>query len=286
MSRNKSSDKLIKPTNGDIILHVLIKNWLSFVCLRFSKATYKTYRTAIQEFLFTLPLKVKSDDVVPIDIEKFVQNIIESGNTPKTANTYLAAIKSFYRWAEVYYDIPNQAAPIALLRENPKHLRILSDKEYSAILSATNTNTQHEAIQFLGNTGLRINEFRSLRCSNFSPDYIHIIGKGNKQRSVPLNNICKKIIAPYHFNNTPPFIQCFQKRTATYRLCAKISERANIEYFTPHALRHYFATRLIRAGIPLSIVSKLLGHASSQFTEQVYVHLVPADLRVTDVLEF
>lgn len=284
-NKTKSHQKNLT-TSGGKALYTLVQNWLSFVRLRFTHATYTTYRTALQEFLYNLPSKTTPDEITPAAIEKFIQDVIAAKRTPKTANTYLAAIKSFYRWAENIHHIENQAVHIMLVKENHNKIRILSDKEYQTILlRSPNKNIRH-AFQFLGNTGLRIGEFRSLQWSNFNVDYVFVCGKGDKNRSVPLNGVCKRIIGTHNSVGVPPFIKPFEKRTKTYRLCAHVSKIANIKPFSPHTFRHYFATRLIRSGVPLAIVSKILGHASTQFTEQVYVHLIPADLRVTDVLEF
>jgi len=63
------------------------------------------------------------------------------------------------------------------------------------------------------------------------------------------------------------------------------SNWAGIERFGPHAIRHFFATRLMRQGVPLAKISKILGHASIKTTEQIYIHWLPKDvLGLTDCL--
>jgi integrase len=75
-------------------------------------------------------------------------------------------------------------------------------------------------------------------------------------------------------------------RNRLYRICKRLARRAGIPRFGPHALRHYFATELYRKGVPVSLISKILGHSTTQITELIYVHFQSADLLgVTDCLE-
>lgn len=282
-----------KKADSNLNMIVLTENWLSFVQLRMSEAAYRTYRIAVNGFVKQLPPRISPSDITPLHIEQYIQRLIANGRTRKTANTYLTALRSFYHWAETYYNIVDRAKPVSLLKEGKKTVRILSDNEYQAILTTVPKGPKHDMFQFLANTGLRIGEFFALRWSDFrETDYVSICGKGGKIRSVPLNIVCKTIIGrnksyDYRCQAAPSFVTCLKRSSAIYKLCQTISQKAKIAPFTPHAFRHYFATRLIKAGIPLVVVSKILGHASAQFTEKVYVHLVPTDYHgVTNVLEF
>lgn len=262
----------------------LTKEWLSYIKLRRSPTTYGVYRSVVYSFIDSLPTGILPVEVQTTHIEIFLQHIAENYKI-STANTYLMIVKSFYGWAKTYHGLDNAAAPVTKLRA-PRHLpRILTDDEYRAVLQVTK-GVGRDAIQFLGNTGLRRNEFRGLRWRDFRGGFVHVTGKGHKDRQVPLNDVCKRIIGTNLDGDIPPFVLPFQSYHPIYRLCAGVSRQAGISYFTPHSLRHYFATRLIRAGVSLIIVSKILGHADTQITERIYVHLIPADLRVTGVLDF
>jgi integrase len=270
---------------GGSKMQSLVADWLSYIKHRYCRNTFVTYRMAMNEFLKILPPQAPPEIIKPAHIEKLLSQTIDRGCSPSTANLYLAAVKSFYRWAGNYHDIKNVAAPVINLNAPQPKIRVLTDGEYTAIIQVLK-GLDRDAIQFLANTGLRRNEFKSLRWQDFNNDFVHVVGKGYKDRFVPLNKICKNIIGTKHISYAPPFVIALKGYQPIYKLCARASEKANINYFTPHSLRHFFATRLIRIGVPLIKVSKLLGHASTQITEQVYIHFIPADLRVTDVLEF
>jgi integrase/recombinase XerD len=111
-------------------------------------------------------------------------------------------------------------------------------------------------------------------------------GKGNKARTVPLNDICRDVLERNRVDDTFAFLQRWGSRSGHNALCRRLAGRASIEPFGPHALRHYFATRLIREGIPMKVVSLILGHSSIAMTEQIYCHIAPVDLiGITDRLD-
>jgi site-specific recombinase XerD len=280
---------IIKLTESQEMLSDLIEIWFDYIELRFSPMTVIMYKLALKQFLSTLPAKTPKDSITPLHIEKYINYLVKTNHTNRTANCYLIAIRSFFRWAVNYYQIDNPAACIPKLIERPPKYRCLSQGEYQKIIDVTQ-GVENAALQFLGNTGLRRNEFRSLTYANFTTNFIQIIkGKGHKKRLVPLNNVCKELLQKYSQNGNlvPPFVDKFQHRESLYYLCQKLARQVSIPSFGPHALRHFFATRLIRAGISLIKVSKILGHSSITITEKIYVHLIPEDLLgVTDCLEF
>jgi integrase len=101
-------------------------------------------------------------------------------------------------------------------------------------------------------------------------------GKGHKERVVPCDNaICQAIIAKYKGKAEDiPFVSRFNIfPKQLQRLCEKIARKAGIRRFGPHALRHYYVTTMIAAGVPLKVVSMIIAHANTAITEQVYTHL-------------
>jgi len=254
-----------------------INGWLRYGTRYFTPRTIQQYEMVIRRY-FQL-----SSGVATEDIENYLDRILEE-NTAATGNAHLTAIKSFCRWTARKFECSNPAKVIDKFTENPPRQRVLSGQEYKTVLKIT-TGLETDTIQFLGNTGLRKSEFQSLTWQNISPDMSHllIVGKGRKQRIIPLNLICKQILQ----KTSPqlPFVQKYQGHNL-YCLCCRLAKQTNIPRFGPHALRHFFATRLIRAGVPLIKVSQILGHSSIITTERIYVHLVPRDLLgVTDCLD-
>lgn len=261
----------------------LINTWLDYILLRCSLATFKTYRSAMQIFIDNLPPGIPLEKIQPLHIETFLQTI-SCSHKPSTTNLYLIILKTFYKWAEGFSDVPNPTIPITGIHEPEIVRRILSDDEYQAVLRVAK-NQAHNTVQFLANTGLRRNEFRFLTWPDFNGDFVRVAGKGGKVRYVPLNLLCKEILGKDRSGITSPFIAKYKPYNSLYKLCTQLSQKANIPYFTCHSFRHFFATRLIKKGIPLMVVSKILGHSSIKITERIYVHLQDNDLRVTDCLQ-
>lgn len=263
------------------MLSDLITQWFAFIKERFTVSTVDEYLRRIEAFNQSL-------SHFPIDaneFEKYITNFA-THHQARTTNSCLTALKSFYKWAE-NYGVENVARPVHFLKEPPPKVRCLSDKEYELILTFSKSHL-HNAIQFLGNTGLRDTEFRNLTWQDFSTDlqFVHINGKGRKLREVPLNDNCRQLLSLPHTGLKPEFVAAFRAKHIFYNQCCELADRIKIERFGSHAIRHFFATRLIRAKVPLPIVSRILGHANTLITERTYLHLCPADLQVTDCLRF
>jgi len=266
----------------------LYRDWLSYLSHRQSDQTVQIYGHWVGRFISHIQ-SIHQKPPTTSEIEKYItQSLIHRKNS--TVNVQIAAIKSFYRWIEsLNLGIENAARSIKALKTTPSESRFITSDEYEQILLVTkNRPNLHSAIQFLGNTGLRETEFRSLTwaCFNADSTFVRIIGKGRKKRHVPLNDTCRQLLADKSNSHRPDFVQPFLRAGNFWSACQAIAQRARIEPFGSHALRHFFATRLIKAGVPLSIVSRILGHSSTAITERVYVHLLIDDLQVTDCLEF
>ena len=132
-------------------------------------------------------------------------------------------------------------------------------------------NKTRDTAVFLANTGLRIDELTHLKPSDLNArNEIKVVGKGGKIRFVPLNQTALALSAKHHFN--------FTKSDCTTRNSFKhLSEILHIvPHFTPHSLRHFFATSLLEKNVSIETVSKILGHSDIRTTISYYFH--PTDL--------
>lgn len=216
---------------------------------------------------------------------------------PNTVDTMLTALKAWCRWVVEQYDLDwNPADRVRYLQKPGSRTfrrRILDEKEYAKIIEAAGKLRQgakefnreaQDAMLWLANTGLRGCEFRRLSWDCFLEDptlqMFKIKGKGGKVRYVPCdNNVCQAILARYQGQPDFPFVTRFgQKETKLNDLCKMIGRKAGVKRFGPHALRHYYATQMIDAGVPVKKVSLILGHSSTIITENVYTHLKAKDL--------
>lgn len=246
-----------------------------------SQSTRATYGHIIDKFCRYLSGK-PLDQITVEDIEQFLMRLQSKGYKATSINLYLAALRSYFAWLEDNYDIPNKAKKVSPLKTLPPHQRILSEDEYSCLKGLSDSKDK-ACVVFLANSGLRAAEFINLTSQSVTSDFITVIGKGSRQRSVPVNKNIRAILETYpHFLD---FTKSIGSTRQLRRICLRVAKRAKIAPFSPHSLRHYFATQLRRKGISIDIISKLMGHTSPLVTAQIYIHWQLDDLRhVTDVL--
>lgn len=216
-------------------------------------------------------------------IERYIQTV---KGINATRNKHLAIIRSFCRYLADFYDLPNPTLKMKDLPEDPPRQKIINDAQYERILAACENQEQRDIVQFLGNTGLRESEFRSLTWQNVSSEQQCLIltGKGKKRRIVPLNDVCRAVLA----RKANSHIYLFKStKNKLYRLLKTLSCRAGLSFVaSAHTYRHFYTTRLIRAGAKIAIVSKSLGHSEISTTLRIYEHLLPSDvLGLTDILD-
>jgi len=264
-----------------------IAEWLEY-CQRYTTSTQEYYRTGITSFVKYLDIE-NIDQLNCRTTEKYISFMLSKGYKHSTANRSLNIIKSFFCWLSRNYQTPNYGNGIQKLREDPPERRVLTWEEYEKILDVC-SEKEADIIRFLMNVGLRASEFVKIKWGDVSPDYkmLTVIGKGRKKRYVSLNDVCIEILKKYERgqdNMLLDFIRRCTSRKTLYYTCVKLAKKAGIPRAGPHSYRHGFATTLLISGIPISHVSKLLGHSSIAITEKTYIHWTPNYLNgATDVL--
>jgi len=242
----------------------------------FTRNTQKMYGWVLGDFLKTAPQYVHQ-----ITVEHIESYLLSLNCAARTANLRLSVLRSFYNYLEIRYDIPNIARKVRPLSAPPSRQRVLSKAEYLKVLAVTESHVK-DCIVFLANSGLRNSEFLTLRPEDITKNFIYVVGKGNKRRAVPINKTIKQILKHNpHLN----FLKS-DNRVWLWRLCNRAAKLADIPHFSPHSLRHYFATELHRKRVPIDVISKILGHASTTITETVYIHWQDDELvGATDCLD-
>ena len=217
----------------------------------------------------------------------------------------IAALRAFYKFAENEKILPtNPAENLSLPRRWKRLPKALSNDEIKKLLAPENPETPESLcdqaiLELAYASGLRLSELKNLRLEQLHLDagFINVIGKGNKERVVPvgrtavnaLNRFIEvgrpKLITPKSPANV--FLTGTEKRKrgtafASVTLWKHIKNRvrrAGIERnITPHMLRHSFATHLLEHGADLRVIQELLGHASIGTTE-IYTHVTGNRLR-------
>ena len=237
-------------------------------------------------------------------LQSLLVNINELGLSAGTQARVLSGIKSFYRYLlleEVVKKDPTELLDAPKLRRSLPHVLSLAeiDELFAAIDHSTPEGQRnHAMLETMYSCGLRVSELIGLRLTNLYMDvgFIKVVGKGNKERLVPIGEAVIKYILLYkeHIRNHLPKIKkgdediVFLNRRggALSRvmvfmilkdLALKIGLKQNIH---PHTLRHSFATHLVEGGADLRAVQEMMGHKSITTTE-IYTHLDRGYLRQT-----
>jgi integrase/recombinase XerD len=237
------------------------------------------------------------------DLKAFLHYVAELGLKPSSQARVLSGLKGFYKFCLSNNWI--QDDPTELL-ETPKigrklpetlnHLEI--EKIIAAIdLSKAEGERNKAIIEVLYGCGLRVSELTELRISNlhFNEDYLKVVGKGNKERLVPIGKEAQKQVNIYlkqvrihqqiqHGFEDYVFLNRRGKsltRVMIFHMVKDLAERAGLgKNISPHTFRHSFATELVEGGADLRAVQEMLGHESILTTE-IYTHLNREYLRDT-----
>jgi integrase/recombinase XerD len=230
-----------------------------------------------------------------IDLRAFITWLNEIGMQANTQARVISGIKAFFTYLMQEEIIDED--PTALL-EAPKLSRKLPDTlsihEINQLIDAIDASKPEgmrnkAIIEMLYGCGLRVTELVELRISNIyaETEFIKVIGKGNKERLVPIGNIALKLVGIYinevrvHLNikkGHEDFIFLNRSgsrlsRISVFNLIKSLAIATGIhKNISPHTLRHSFATHLIEGGADLRAVQEMLGHASITTTE-IYTHL-------------
>ena len=266
VSRKEPGARMLKPD--------AIARWFSYIEKHTAATTLRIYKQIANRFYEYLP-----DDLTTLTLEHLENYLSSLDVSPTTYNNNLTVLKSFGRWLEDK-GLPNPARKISFLRAPRKLQRMLSEDEYSKVLNVCRDD-EKKIVQILGNTGLRASELLGIRASSVRDGFLYVVGKGDKQRAIPLNKTAKQIL---HEPKTFNLLKSLKYHNLN-NLCKKLAKRAGLaESFTCHSLRRRFATQLAQ-NINIYQLSRLLGH-SSVSTTQKYIYFSESELRnLTDCLD-
>lgn len=225
-----------------------------------------------------------------------------SGRRLSAETVYLeiAALRAFYRYAEAERLVAtNMAEHLSLPRRWKRLPKALSDREIGKLLAPVQPETpaslcDQAMLELAYASGLRLSELAALRLEQLHLDagFVNVIGKGNKERVVPVGRAAVAALQRYLEAGRPrlikprsPGVVFLTQRGTAYApvtLWWRVKRRARwagIERnVTPHMLRHSFATHLLENGEDLRVIQELLGHATIATTE-VYTHVTGHRLR-------
>lgn len=241
------------------------------------------------------------------DLQQFIFWVADLGMSPTSQARIISGIKAFYKFLMLEEEITTD--PSTLL-ETPKIGRKLPDtlsipdidNIVAQIDLSTNEGQRNKAIiETLYSCGLRVSELIGLKITNlyFNEGFVKVLGKGNKERYVPIGSKAIKEIELYHqhYRNHLKIKQGHEDfvflnrrgaqltRVMIFTIIKNLCVRAGInKSVSPHTFRHSFATHLLEGGADLRAIQEMLGHESITTTE-IYTHLDRDYLR-SEILEF
>ena len=271
-----------------------------------SKNSVEAYLHDIEKltsYLLAINQLKTPQEIVLKDLETFIRYISELGMTPGSQARIISGLKSFFK-----YCMQEQVITIdpSTLLESPKLKRtlpdILSFDEIEKMINLLDLSKpeggRNKAImETLYSCGLRVSELVNLRisCLYLNDGYIKVIGKGDKERLVPIGtdaikyiNIYKQDIRVHISIKSGNDDILFLNRRGTklsrvmiFLIIKEVARQAKInKTISPHTFRHSFATHLVEGGADLRAVQEMLGHESITTTE-IYTHLDREFLRTT-----
>lgn len=260
-----------------------------------SPKTVEAYLHDIEKLNDFLGGRKKLEDVKLEDLQDFLASLYDDKISARSQARIISGLKSFYKFMLFDHKITHDPTELLDAPKIGRHLpEMLSIPEIEAILNGIDLSKPEghrnkAIIEVMYGCGLRVSEVVNLRISNlyFRDNYIRIIGKGDKERLVPIGQTAQNAILLYmegvreHIKikkGEEDFVFLNRRgarltREMIFMMIKQAAETAGItKTISPHTFRHSFATHLVEGGADLRAVQEMLGHESITTTE-IYTHL-------------
>lgn len=260
-----------------------------------SPKTVEAYLHDIEKLNDFLGGRKKLEDVKLEDLQDFLASLYDDKISARSQARIISGLKSFYKFMLFDHKITHDPTELLDAPKIGRHLpEVLSIPEIEAILNGIDLSKPEghrnkAIIEVMYGCGLRVSEVVNLRISNlyFRDNYIRIIGKGDKERLVPIGQTAQNAILLYmegvreHIKikkGEEDFVFLNRRgarltREMIFMMIKQAAEVAGIsKTISPHTFRHSFATHLVEGGADLRAVQEMLGHESITTTE-IYTHL-------------
>jgi integrase/recombinase XerC len=258
---------------------------------RFSDHTVQAYKVDLEQFCVFLGYSSIDQICVvrPIEVRSWIVGLFEDGNSKKTINRKLSALRTFFKWLKKEGLV--SANPMIRVT-GPKNEKRLPSFAKESELEQTKTDSLFKKdfdgirdrlmFEMFYQTGIRLSELIGLRESDVASDQIRVLGKRNKERLIPVSKDLVSLIENYRrlkresglesmaffvLNNGNKIYPKFVYR----KINDYLGNVTSLDKTSPHVLRHTFATHMLNNGAGLETLKDLLGHASLSAT-QVYTH--------------
>lgn len=258
-----------------------------------SANTVESYARDLKQYqLFLSNNNISDTDEINDSIIDNYVSFLNKNYSNASINRYKTSIRNFHRFLNFKYDLKDPTVNLTVSK-GEKRLPIYATKnEIEKLMSIFNDDIpeelfKHTILETIYGLGLRVSECCSLKTNQVNVDdgFVKVLGKGNKERVVPIPASTLKLMKQYFLNIRPLWL----KKSTNYFFINKSGRKIYSEYvekmlknsiieagiskhLTPHKLRHSYATHLLEGGADLRVIQELLGHSDISTTE-IYTHV-------------
>lgn len=263
-----------------------------------SQSSINSYMNDISNYIKYLDKQLLIDEpdlIKSQDIQQFLSSLKRKKYSASSISRYLSSIKAFHKFLLLERLVKvNVSLEISSPKIDKRLPVVLTIEEVLQLLDVIKEDTPFDKrnntmIELIYATGLRVSELVNLKLSNLhmNQKMIKLVGKGSKERIVPVNDYAIKVLREYIIEYRPQLVRTVKdegylfinnrgtaiSRQGFFKILKELCLKANIsKVVSPHTLRHSFATHLLEAGTDLRFIQELLGHEDIS-TTQIYTHL-------------
>ena len=273
----------------------LINSYLEYLKVekQYSINTIKSYQNDLNSFMIFIGNKKSLINLSKDEIKKYIYSLNQDGKKEKTIAHQITVLRNFYKFLLKEGKIKESPLTFIELPKLSKTIpKVLSKGEVEQLLSFPLTDAfsyrNKAMLELLYATGLRVSELINLKVSdiNLNMGVVRTIGKGNKERIIPFGDYAEAALKEYLLYYRDGMLKnkytdilflnnhgAAMTRQGCFKMIKKIAKEVGIKKeFSPHTLRHSFATHLLDYGADLRSIQEMLGHSSIQ-TTQIYTHV-------------
>jgi integrase/recombinase XerD len=283
--------------------HALVDRYLDHLRVerRVSPNTLESYGRDLNHLLeFAAGLERPLDQLTRQDLDAFVRHLMTAGQSPRSTARAVASVRGLFRYVTLAGLVAhNPADDLHAPRGWPSLPKFLSVAEVDTLIGQPDVSTSlglrdRALIELLYATGLRVTELIELKLSdiNLSGHYLTCMGKGRKERMVPIGDQAATWVSKYIKDARPALVRRKSSprlfvnsrggslsRVGFWKILKEYGRTAGLPRgLSPHVLRHSFATHLLERGADLRAIQMMLGHADLSTTE-IYTHILEARMR-------
>ena len=245
--------------------------------------------------------KTSVEELTRRDLEGFTRALMTQGLSPRSVARTIACVRGFYRFLALERKLEQSpAADLRAPRAWPALPKFLALEEVDRLLEQPDVSTPRglrdkALLELLYASGMRVSELVTLKPGTLNLDegYLTCVGKGDKERIVPMGHQAADCVRRYMRDGRPPLLRDRKSpwlfvnardggplsRVGFWKVLKAYGQKAGItREISPHVLRHSFATHLLERGADLRAIQVMLGHADLS-TTQIYTHVLEARLR-------